>query len=78
MLWLTPSLTFILYFFTLYVIDTLLQIVEKHTILWPGKWKTNILDLRSSLPSYAEELSQATTKQESRQSQSVSARQVST
>ena len=78
MLWLTPTHTFILYFFTLYFKDTLLRIVEKRTILWPGKWKSNILDLSGLLSPYAEELSQATTRQESRQSQLVPARQVST
>ena len=54
------------------------KMVEKHTILWPGEWKSNLLNLSSSLLPYAKELSQATTKQESRQPQSVPARQVST
>ena len=71
MLWLTPTLTFILYFSTLYFVDTLLRIVEKRTIFWPGDWKSDILDFSSSLSSYAEELSQALSKQESRQSQLV-------
>ena len=78
MLSLTPTLTFTLHFFTLYFVHTLLRIVEKRTIVWPGEWKNDILDLCSVLLSYAEEMSQATTKQESWQSQLVPARQVST
>ena len=57
-------------------LESLIIALENSTVIWPENWRNDILEISSSLSSYAEYLKQANNEQQKRQSALHPVRQV--